>query len=226
MTDRTELLYSPEKCAAFRSKKVVVAGLGGVGLYALENLARAGIKNLVVVDGDRFESSNLNRQLYAFSSTVGREKALVAKERLADIDPGIKVAAVAEFLTPENLESFVPKDADFIVDAVDDIPVKAALISFALRNGIAIVSSMGTARRKDPSKIALGALGRTAGCPLARKLRKLLRDEPRSKEVPVVYSKETPCEVDPGSPLPSSGMVPAAAGLNLAAYVINTLSES
>jgi len=223
--DRTELLYSKDSCARFREASVVVVGLGGVGLYALENIARAGVRKLTVIDGDAFEESNLNRQLYALSSTLGKKKAFAAAERLADIVPGTEVKAIGEFLTPDDLAEFIPDDADFIVDAIDDIPVKAALISYALGKGIRIISSMGTARRKDPSKLLVTTLGRTDCCPLARKLRKLLREEPLSKNVPVVCSKETPCDVEKGLPLPSAGMVPAASGILMAAFVINTLSE-
>lgn len=223
--DRTALLYSEEKTAAFREKKIVLIGLGGVGLYALENLARAGIKRFVLIDGDVFEPSNLNRQLYATIDTLGQKKVEAAKARVALIDPAIEAEAVPEFLTKDNIERIVPKDADFIIDAIDDIPAKAEIIRFALRNGVPVVSSMGTARRKDPSKMTVTTLGKTTACPLARKLRKLLREEPASKAVPVVMSKETPCEVEKGNPLPSSGMVPAAAGINLAAFVINTFCK-
>lgn len=223
--DRTALLYSAEKTAAFRKKKIVLVGLGGVGLYALENLARAGVRKFTLIDGDVFEESNLNRQLYATIDTLGQEKAQAAKERIAKIDSAIEVNAVSEFLTADNIEAIVPKDADYIIDAIDDIPAKAELILFALKNSIPVISSMGTARRTDPSKITVTTLGKTSACPLARKLRKLLRDEPASKAVPVVMSKETPCEVEKGNPLPSSGMVPAAAGINMAAFVINTFCK-
>ena len=223
--DRTALLYSEEKTAAFRQKKIVLVGLGGVGLYALENLARAGIKRFVLIDGDVFEPSNLNRQLYATLDTLGQKKAEVAKARIASIDPAIEAESVPEFLSKDNIDDIVPKDADFIIDAIDDIPAKAEIILFALRNGIPVISSMGTARRTDPSKMTVTTLGKTTACPLARKLRKLLREEPASKAVPVVMSKETPCEVEKGNPLPSSGMVPAAAGINLAAFVINTFCK-
>lgn len=223
--DRTALLYSEEKTAAFRQKKIVLVGLGGVGLYALENLARAGIKRFVLIDGDVFEPSNLNRQLYATLDTLGQKKAEAAKARIASIDPAIEAESVPEFLSNDNIDDIVPKDADFIIDAIDDIPAKAEIILFALRNGIPVISSMGTARRTDPSKMTVTTLGKTTACPLARKLRKLLREEPASKAVPVVMSKETPCEVEKGSPLPSSGMVPAAAGINLAAFVINTFCK-
>jgi tRNA A37 threonylcarbamoyladenosine dehydratase len=223
--DRTALLYSEAKTAAFRQKKIVLVGLGGVGLYALENLARAGIKRFVLIDGDVFEPSNLNRQLYATIDTLGQKKAEAAKARIASIDPAIEAESVPEFLSNDNIDDIVPKDADFIIDAIDDIPAKAEIILFALRNGIPVISSMGTARRTDPSKMTVTTLGKTTACPLARKLRKLLREEPASKAVPVVMSKETPCEVEKGSPLPSSGMVPAAAGINLAAFVINTFCK-
>ena len=223
--DRTALLYSEAKTAAFREKKIVLVGLGGVGLYALENLARAGIKRFVLIDGDVFEPSNLNRQLYATIDTLGQKKAEAAKARIASIDPAIEAEAVPEFLSNDNIDDIVPKDADFIIDAIDDIPAKAEIILFALKNGIPVISSMGTARRTDPSKMTVTTLGKTTACPLARKLRKLLREEPASKAVPVVMSKETPCEVEKGSPLPSSGMVPAAAGINLAAFVINTFCK-
>lgn len=223
--DRTALLYSEAKTAAFRQKKIVLVGLGGVGLYALENLARAGIKRFVLIDGDVFEPSNLNRQLYATIDTLGQKKAEAAKARIASIDPAIEAESVPEFLSKDNIDDIVPKDADFLIDAIDDIPAKAEIILFALRNGIPVISSMGTARRTDPSKMTVTTLGKTTACPLARKLRKLLREEPASKAVPVVMSKETPCEVEKGSPLPSSGMVPAAAGINLAAFVINTFCK-
>ena len=223
--DRTALLYSEAKTAAFRQKKIVLVGLGGVGLYALENLARAGIKRFVLIDGDVFEPSNLTRQLYATIDTLGQKKAEAAKARIASIDPAIEAESVPEFLSKDNIDDIVPKDADFIIDAIDDIPAKAEIILFALRNGIPVISSMGTARRTDPSKMTVTTLGKTTACPLARKLRKLLREEPASKAVPVVMSKETPCEVEKGSPLPSSGMVPAAAGINLAAFVINTFCK-
>lgn len=223
--DRTALLYSEAKTAAFRQKKIVLVGLGGVGLYALENLARAGIKRFVLIDGDVFEPSNLNRQLYATIDTLGQKKAEAAKARIASIDAAIEAESVPEFLSNDNIDDIVPKDADFIIDAIDDIPAKAEIILFALRNGIPVISSMGTARRTDPSKMTVTTLGKTTACPLARKLRKLLREEPASKAVPVVMSKETPCEVEKGSPLPSSGMVPAAAGINLAAFVINTFCK-
>ena len=223
--DRTALLYSEAKTAAFRQKKIVLVGLGGVGLYALENLARAGIKRFVLIDGDVFEPSNLNRQLYATIDTLGQKKAEAAKARIASIDPAIEAESVPEFLSNDNIDDIVPKDADFIIDAIDDIPAKAEIILFALRNGIPVISSMGTARRTDPSKMTVTTLGKTTARPLARKLRKLLREEPASKAVPVVMSKETPCEVEKGSPLPSSGMVPAAAGINLAAFVINTFCK-
>ena len=223
--DRTALLYSEEKTAAFRQKKIVLVGLGGVGLYALENLARAGIKRFVLIDGDVFEPSNLNRQLYATLDTLGQKKAEAAKARIASIDAAIEAESVPEFLSNDNIDDIVPKDADFIIDAIDDIPAKAEIILFALRNGIPVISSMGTARRTDPSKMTVTTLGKTTACPLARKLSKLLREEPASKAVPVVMSKETPCEVEKGSPLPSSGMVPAAAGINLAAFVINTFCK-
>ena len=223
--DRTAILYSEAKTAAFRQKKIVLVGLGGVGLYALENLARAGIKRFVLIDGDVFEPSNLNRQLYATIDTLGQKKAEAAKARIASIDPAIEAESVPEFLSNDNIDDIVPKDADFIIDAIDDIPAKAEIILFALRNGIPVISSMGTARRTDPSKMTVTTLGKTSACPLARKLRKLLREEPASKAVPVVMSKETPCEVEKGSPLPSSGMVPAAAGINLAAFVINTFCK-
>ena len=223
--DRTALLYSEEKTAAFRQKKIVLVGLGGVGLYALENLARAGIKRFVLIDGDVFEPSNLNRQLYATLDTLGQKKAEAAKARIARINPAIEAESVPEFLSKDNIDDIVPKDADFLIDAIDDIPAKAEIILFALKNGIPVISSMGTARRTDPSKMTVTTLGKTTACPLARKLRKLLREEPASKAVPVVMSKETPCEVEKGNPLPSSGMVPAAAGINLAAFVINTFCK-
>ncbi len=224
--DRTELLYGRERTESFRSKKIVLAGLGGVGLYALESLARAGLKNFILIDGDKFEESNLNRQLYALPDTLGRPKVQVARERILALSPDAAVEAKETFLNAGNAAELLAPDADFILDAVDDAEAKAALAVYALEHSIPIVSSMGTARRTDPSKITLTKLGRTEGDPLARKLRKLLRDYPQAKEIMVVLSKEAPCPVESFQPLPSSGMVPAAAGINMAAYVINTFCKN
>ena len=177
---RTRLLYGDAGVSLIADATVLVAGLGAVGSAAVEALARTGVGHLVLIDFDVVEPSNINRQLYALESTIGRAKCDVALERVRDINPECDVVLLPERLPqdPDDLARMLasPPAPGLIVDAIDDIGAKAALVMHGLRAGIPVVSSMGAARRFDPSQVRTGCLADVAGCPLAKGLRKTLRD--------------------------------------------------
>lgn len=177
---RTRLLYGDAGASLIADATILVAGLGAVGSAAVEALARTGVGHLVLVDFDVVEPSNINRQLYALQSTIGRAKCDVARERVRDINPACDVVSLPERLPSDPdavarlLEPLPPPVA--IVDAIDDIGAKAALVMHGLRIGVPVVSSMGAARRFDPSQVRTGSLAEVSGCPLAKGLRRALRE--------------------------------------------------
>ena len=222
---RTELLYGSKTLAAFARSRVAVIGIGGVGSYAAEALARSGIGSLLLVDSDTIDLSNLNRQLWALSSTVGLFKVHAAAQRLADINPDLIIDAQPVRFCSDSAESLLAPPLDFVVDAIDSVPDKIALIRYCVINGIPLISCLGAARRTDPTRIRYGDLFTPNGCPLARKLRKALNREGLAGPLPVVFSEESARPVSPGSALPSCCAVPAAAGMAAAAYVCSFLAE-
>jgi tRNA A37 threonylcarbamoyladenosine dehydratase len=176
---RTRLLYGDAGVSLITDATVLVAGLGAVGSVAVEALARTGVGHLVLVDFDIVEPSNINRQLYALESTIGRAKCDVALERVRDINPDCDVVLLPERLPDDpaalaRLLASLPSPG-VIIDAIDDIEAKAALVIHGLRVGIPVISSMGAARRFDPSQVRTGRLADVAGCPLAKGLRRALR---------------------------------------------------
>ena len=177
---RTRLLYGDAGASLIADATFLVAGLGAVGSAAVEALARTGAGHLVLIDFDAVEPSNINRQFYALQSTIGRAKCEIARERVLDINPDCDVVAVpqrlpADLVALEAMLASLPHPA-IIVDAIDDIGAKAALVMHGLRAGVPVVSSMGAARRFDPSQVRTGSLGKVSGCPLAKGLRRALRE--------------------------------------------------
>lgn len=172
---RTELLLGAEKLAMLRQAHVLVVGLGGVGAYAAEMIARAGVKRMTLADADTVNVTNINRQLVALHSTVGRPKGEVLAERLRDIDPEIELTVVNRYIRDE--ETYTLLDAaryDYVVDAIDTLSPKLALIAAALERGYPLVSSMGAGAKMDPTKLEIADISRTHHCPLAHMLRKRL----------------------------------------------------
>ena len=220
-TDRLIILIGEDGAARLAAAKVAVVGLGGVGGQAAEAIARSFVGTLVLVDGDRVNKSNANRQILATAENVGREKALVAAERARAINPNAKVTALPVFVTAENLAELDIWDADCIVDAIDDVAAKVALIKEAHRRGVRIVSSMGAANRFDPMAFKVADISETHTCPLAKKLRKLLAAQGIENGVTVVYSTERPLSF--GGALGSNAFVPPAAGLLAAKAAIDMI---
>lgn len=222
---------------SLEDKFVVIVGVGAVGSYCLEALARSGIGSFRLVDFDKVEYSNINRQLVALESTIGQLKVEVAKARVHDIEPQTNVEILPIFLNENNIAQIVEPNAqgkkpDLIVDAIDSVASKCLLLKYAYTHNIPIVSSMGAALRKDPSLVQTGDLMKTHGCPLAKQVRARLRKEGVGKGIQVVFSPE---EVDfeyeqatPDNPKPQKilGSLPTLTGifgLNLAHLALNAL---
>jgi len=226
--DRTRLLWPDAAIEILGSKTVLVAGLGGVGSWAVEALARAGIGRLILVDSDVISPSNLNRQLYALESTIGQPKCHVAASRLKDINDSIQVICFRERLEPGGAGSLLDRcpPVDYIVDAIDSIAAKVDLIATAHRRGIPVISAMGTGNRRDPSRLHVTDLAGTQGDPLARRVRQGLKKYGIEK-VKVIFSKETPVKLDGTSQaVGSTPTVPPVAGLLIASEVIGDLVPS
>ena len=220
-TDRLTILIGEQGVDRLAAAKVAVVGLGGVGGQAAEAIARSFVGSLVLVDGDKVNASNCNRQILASAKTVGKEKALVAADRVKEINPDAEVLAQPLFVTAENVASLPIWDADCVVDTIDDVDAKVALIKEARARGVKIVSSMGAANRFDPMAFKVADISETHTCPLAKKIRKLLAEQGITKGVTVVYSTEKPLSF--GGALGSNAFVPPAAGLLVASAAVNLL---
>ena len=221
--DRTRMLVGEDGFARLRSGRVLIFGVGGVGGYAAEALARTGIGTIGLVDDDTVDVTNLNRQIIALESTLGLPKVNVMKDRIAGIDPETEVAAFHRRLTAETLESFDLSAWDYIVDAIDDVPAKLLLIKAAQDAGIPIISSMGTGNKMDPSQLQIVDLKKTHTCPLARAIRREAERMGIGK-LPVLFSPEKPSRAEGSGRSPSSTIfVPASAGLMIAARVVTDL---
>ena len=199
---RAEVLLGAEAMARLRVARILVVGLGAVGGACVEALARSGVGNLWLVDGDVFEPSNLNRQPFAALSTLGQPKADATTERLRDIAPTCSVTAERLRVDSENVDALLDRARpDAIVDAIDDVPAKLALLAECLRRGIPAWSAMGAARKRDPSALCVTDLSKTQVCPLARRVRQGLRDLGFTKGIRCVWSRETAAPQTPGAPL-------------------------
>lgn len=201
--------------------KIVVVGLGGVGSIVPLSLARSGVKNLLLIDGDKVDATNLNRQMAYFSQDVGHFKSEVLKKKLLEIREDLNLEEKHIFIDKETDFSFL-KGFDYIVDCIDDIEAKVLLAKFAINNDIPLIASMGTGNRLDPSKLMITRLDKTSGDPLAKKFRYLLRKENIDlKKINVVTSLEEP--LVKGQVVSSMAFVPNAAGLLMSSYVLKEL---
>jgi len=222
-TDRLEILVGEAGLERLKKAKVTVVGLGGVGGQAAEAVARSFVGRIVLIDGDKVNPSNVNRQILATEKTVGRQKALVAAERAREINAEADVTALPLFITADNLAELPIWDSDCILDAIDDVPAKVALIAECVRRGVPVFSSMGAANRLDPTAFKVADVSEAHTCPLAKKVRKELAAQGITKGVTVVYSSERPLSF--GGALGSIAFVPPAAGLALASAAIRALLE-
>jgi tRNA A37 threonylcarbamoyladenosine dehydratase len=222
---RTELLVGAQGLRRLASARVAIFGLGGVGSYAVEALARSGVGHLVLIDHDRVSLTNLNRQLPATLDTLGLLKVDVVKRRVGTINPKAMVETHPIFYTPEKGKNLLCPVYDYIIDAVDTVAAKVDLITRSRELGIPIVSSMGAGNRLDPEAFQVADISDTHTCPLARIMRRELRRRGVTTGVKVVFSSEPPLkpEIDRGRVLGSIAFVPPVAGLLLAGVVVREL---
>ena len=222
MLSRTEMLIGAEALEKLARARVAVFGVGGVGGYVTEALARSGIGHLDLIDPDAVAFSNLNRQIYALRSTVGKPKVEVARDRILDINQECEVRTYQVFFLPENKEQFDFSQYSYIVDAIDTVSGKLALAECAQEAGVPMISAMGAGNKLDPSRFEVADIYETSVCPLA----KVMRQECRKRgirQLKVVYSKETALAVGGRTP-GSISFVPGAAGLVIAGAVIRDLA--
>lgn len=222
---RTSLLAGKQGMEKLNESSVLVTGLGGVGSFAAEALARCGIGKMTLVDFDRVEASNINRQLPALSSTLGRFKTDLMAERLLDINPSLILDVHTQPYTAETSQLIGKQwDYDYIIDAIDSLPDKVHLIISSLQNQVPIISCMGTANRVYSSMLQIADIEATTTCPLARRLRKELRKSGINRGVEVLYSRETPMRMEsPPGALGSMVYVTAVAGLLMAGHAVNRM---
>ncbi len=191
---RSMLLLPDNSINILKNKKVIIFGIGGVGSFTLETLARTGIENFTIIDNDTISISNINRQIIATSSSIGKLKVDVARERILDINPNIKVKTCSSFVSKDNINDFDFENFDYIIDAIDTISAKILLIEKAKEYNIPIISSMGTGNKLDPLKFQVTDISKTSVCPLAKVMRYELRKR-NIKNVKVLYSTEDPIDI-------------------------------
>ena len=224
------MLLGADAMARLRRCHVIVFGLGGVGSYAAECLARSGVGELTLVDQDTISVTNINRQLYALRSTVGQPKAEVAARRCADIDPELRVHPICATYDAAHRDRFFSTHYDYIVDAIDLVSCKLDLIEQARLRRIPILTALGTGNKLDPTLLQVTDISKTSGCPLARVMRRELKKRGLIKQ-PVLYSTEAPrtvvCDTQNGRHSPGSiSFCPPAAGLLLASWAIQRLLDT
>lgn len=231
---RTELLLGEKGLKKLRNASVMVFGVGGVGSHCIEALARSGVGKLILIDNDTVSLTNINRQSIAYHSTVGKYKTKVMEERIRDICPEIQVVTHELFVLPNNLETLFTEKVDYIIDAIDTVTAKLAIVELAKEKNIPIISSMGTGNKLHPELFEITDLSKTSVCPLCKVMRKELKAR-GIKKLKVLYSKEIPVDItdriteeEKGNrrTIPGSvSFVPPVAGLIIAGEVIRELAE-
>lgn len=225
---RLALLTGEPALKRINRARVAVFGLGGVGSWAAEALARSGIQNLTLVDNDLVDPSNVNRQLQATCSNVGQPKVLELKKRLADLNPLARITPLSRFYSPENAGDFKLDEFDYVLDCIDSLESKTLLIRRTIAAGTTLFSSMGAARKLDPTRIRIASIWETQGCPLARVMRRNLRAAHFEGDFLTVFSPENlppAAKAGPGSPNGSAVHVTATFGLWLAGLVVQDLGK-
>lgn len=218
--DRILKLITNEELDKIKNLNILIVGVGGVGGYALEALIRSGVLNITIIDKDKIDESNLNRQIISLKSNITKSKVEEAKNRALNIRNNANITAIEKFLTKDNLSDTLNTiKYDYIIDACDNVTVKVELIDYALKNNINIISCVGTGNRFNPEELKITTLNKTYNDPLAKVMRKLLRQRNIKDKITVCWSKELPVKTDgrtPGSMI----FVPASAGILIASYII------
>lgn len=218
---RTELLIGKDGVEKLKKSKVAIFGLGGVGSYVVEGLARAGVGNFILVDNDIISETNINRQIIATYKTIGKPKIQIEKERILEINPNAKVKIFKEFFMPESPD-FIDEDVSYIVDAIDTITAKIELVVRAKKMNKPIISCMGTGNKLNPTKFEITDIYKTSVCPLAKVMRKELKNR-EIDNLKVLYSREKPIKLNNKQVPGSISFVPSVAGLIIAGEVIKDM---
>jgi len=236
---RNELAIGKEGLEILKNSTVAILGVGGVGSFSAEALARSGVGRLILVDKDDVDITNINRQIHALLSTIGQPKVDLMKERIKDINPECEVIALKMFYTEETFEEFFSYNPDFVIDASDTISYKIHLMKECLNRNIAIISSMGAANKMDPTRFKIADISKTHTDPIAKVIRTRLKKEGIKKGIPVVFSDESPIVIREDvrqrvgndqsqirkakMPPSSNAFVPSVAGLIMASYTVSQL---
>ena len=220
--DRIKSLIGEKNLNLIKEARVIIIGIGGVGGYALETLVRSGVSEIGIVDFDEVDITNLNRQIITNLNNIGEKKVILAKKRAESISNSVKIKTYCEFLNNENINTIIGNNYDYIIDACDTISTKKSLIEYAFKNNIKIISSMGTAKKLDPTKLRITKLSKTVCDPLAKVLRKTFKNEKYYNKINVVSSEETSIKTQE---LGSLMMVPATAGILCAKFVIDDIID-
>ncbi len=220
MFERFKLLVN-DKFKEINNKTILIIGLGGVGSYTVESLVRSGIQNLILVDGDKIDITNLNRQLMSNHNNIGEFKTKVWYNRIKSINPSCNVTLITQFIDKNNIDVLFKNNIDYVVDACDTITTKILLIEKCQKLGIKLISSMGTGNKMDPSKLELIDIYKTNYDPLAKVIRKKCRELGIKKQM-VVCSCEKP-RIKNSKVIPSNSFVPATSGLLMTSYIINDI---
>lgn len=220
MLERLEILVGKENVNKIKSKNIAVIGVGGVGGYVVESLVRSGVENITIIDYDKIDVTNKNRQIIALDSTIGMKKVDAFEERIKSINFNCKVKKLDYFLDESNID--ILNGYDYVIDSCDSILTKFEIIKYCLDNNICFISCMGTGKRLNPSLLNITDLMKTEYDPLAKRLRKMVRDAKINKKIPVVCSTEVPRKQDTNV-IGSNSFVPATAGLLITSYIVNDI---
>ena len=222
MFDRLELLIGKDNLEKIKSKKVLVVGIGGVGGSVVTSLVRSGIENIVIIDFDTVDITNLNRQVIAYQSTIGMKKTDAMEKLINEINPTCNIVKYDLFLDSENIKEIIERERpDYIVDACDSKETKKAIILEALNKKIKFITSMGTGNKLDPTKLEITDIRKTVNDPLARIFRKWVKDNRINDKILVLSSREVPIKT--GNVVASNSFVPNSAGLLITSYIINDI---
>lgn len=233
--ERSLLVFDEKGISQLQKASVLIAGIGGVGGFVAEALARAGVGHLTLVDHDVVGASNLNRQILALNSTLGQSKVAVMTQRIMDINPNCRVTQIQQFLNPDDMSNLLSTEYDAVVDAIDSLNCKVSLVESAYKKGLNIFSSMGAGRRIDPSQIRIADISKTHTCALARNMRQRLKKQGIYKGIPVIFSTELPMKPGPMELIEgargrvvngTASYMPGIYGLMLAGLVVQKLTAS
>ena len=219
MFDRLKLLIDIDR---LKNKTILVIGLGGVGGHAFESLIRSGIENIIVIDNDKIDITNLNRQTLAHQNTIGQYKTDIAKKLAYNINPNANIKTYQIFLDKNNIDEVFSNKIDFVIDAIDTIETKKLIIKTCLKEKTPFISVMGTGNKMHPELLEISDIRKTEYDPIAKIIRKMVKEEKIKEKIPVIYSKEKP--IIKGK-VGSSAFVPPTAGLIAASYVVNKILE-